>query len=359
MTGIVALVLRHGIATAMLMLFAMDSVCAAVPQLTGALSRNTGVISGRQRSFLLYVPKDLKPGAPLLLVIHGGNQEGADVRRATGFEFDMLADSHGFLLAYPDGIDQGWSTCRKTPIRRGRPTNIDDVAFIQAIIANQAAVHGIDKRRVFLAGHSNGWAMSYRLALEHPEEFAGIAAISSSLPSHSEMSCNPSNIPIPVLIMNGTADPVNPYAGGTGAARKAGADPLGQALGVMGSGTGGNMNDPTANYRGSAFPFLPANPGGVMSSEATAQYWAKLNGQNGPPKHTTLPHLKPADPTSVEVTSWTEPGKAPVLLYSIVGGGHVVPQPYFHYPSNVGRQTEEIDAPVVIWDFFSKLPSRP
>jgi polyhydroxybutyrate depolymerase len=358
MTGIVALALRRGIATAVLSLLAMDSTCAAVPQLTGALSRNTGAIAGRQRSFLLYVPRNLKPGAPLLLVIHGGNQEGADVRRATGFEFDMLADSNGFLLAYPDGIDQGWSTCRKTPIRRGRPPNIDDVGFIEAIVANQAVVHAIDRKRVFLAGHSNGGAMSYRLALEHPEEFAGIAAISSSLPSQSDMSCNPKNLPIPVLIMNGTADPVNPYAGGMGAARKAGADPVGQTLGAMGGGMGSNM-DATATYRGASFPILPAGSGGVMSTEATAQYWAKVNGQNGPPNHMAVPHLKAADPTSVEVTSWTAPDQAPVLLYSIVGGGHVVPQPYFQYPSNVGRQTQDIDAPAVIWDFFSKLPSRP
>jgi polyhydroxybutyrate depolymerase len=347
--------LRYGIAAAVLTLLAMDSTCAAVPQLTGAFSRNIGVIAGRQRSFLLYVPKNLKPGAPLLLVIHGGSQEGRDVRIATGFEFDMLADANGFVLVYPDGIDQGWSTCRKTPIRRGRPTNIDDVAFIEAIVADQAVIHGIDRKRVFLAGHSNGGAMSYRLALEHPEEFAGIAAISSSLPSQSDMSCKPRNMPIPVMIMNGTADPVNPYAGGTGAARNAGADPVGQTLGV----TGGGMSDNMQLYRGASVSIVAARRGPVMSTEETARYWAKVNGQSGPPERTTLPHLKATDPTSVEVVSWTEPGKAPVLLYSIVGGGHVVPQGYFHYPSNVGRQTEDIDAPVVIWDFFSKLPSRP
>ena len=95
-----------------------------------------------------------------------------------------------------------------------------------------------------------------------------------------------------------------------------------------------------------------------MSTEATAQYWAKVNGQSGPPERTKLPHLKASDPTSVEIMSWTEEGKPPVLLYSIINGGHLVPTPYFHYPNIVGRQTEDMDAPVAIWDFFSKLPSR-
>jgi polyhydroxybutyrate depolymerase len=65
-----------------------------------------------------------------------------------------------------------------------------------------------------------------------------------------------------------------------------------------------------------------------------------------------------SDPTWVERTTWSESGKAPVVLYTIHGGGHVVPQPYFRFPVVVGRQTKDLDAPLAIWDFFSHLPSR-
>jgi polyhydroxybutyrate depolymerase len=330
---------------------------AAVPQLMGKLTRNSGTIGGRERNFLLYLPPDLKPGSPLLLVFHGGGQDAKDLRIATGYEFDLLADKYGFVVVYPDGIDNGWNACRKSVRRNAR--SVDDVAFIEAIIGHQATVNGIDKKRVFATGHSNGGAISFRLALEHPEEFAGVAVISSSLPSQSDMGCKPKNIPIPMMIINGTADPVNPYRGGSNNGRTAGNDPVSGSMSGAGGMMGGGMGERMEPFRGSSLTLLTSGRGPVMPTEATAAYWAKINGQDGPPERTRLPHVNPDDPTSVEILSWTAAGKPPVILYSIVGGGHVVPQKYFRYPRIVGRQTEDMDAPEVIWDFFSRQPSRP
>ena len=62
--------------------------------------------------------------------------------------------------------------------------------------------------------------------------------------------------------------------------------------------------------------------------------------------------------SSVDLEAWTAPEKPSVLLYTINGGGHVVPQPYFRFPSQLGLQTQDLDAPSAIWEFFSKLPSR-
>jgi len=329
---------------------------AADPELTGTVTRNAGNIGGRERNFLLYLPRNFKPRAPLVLVFHGGGQTGLGIRVATGYEFDLLADKYGFAVVYPDGIDRGWNACRKS-VRRN--TEIDDVAFVRAIVANQSAVNGIDNKRVFLTGHSNGGAISYRLALEHPEEFAGIAVVSSSLPSPTDMGCKPANVPIPVMIINGTADPVNPYRGGSNNGRAAGNDPVFGSLGGMGAMMDGGMGARLGPGAGPSIAMLARSRGPVMSTEATAAYWAKLNGQDGPPERRQLPHVNADDPTSVESISWTAPGKPPVILYSIVGGGHVVPQKNFRYPRIVGRQTDEMDAPEIIWKFFSQQPSRP
>jgi poly(3-hydroxybutyrate) depolymerase len=43
------------------------------------------------------------------------------------------------------------------------------------------------------------------------------------------------------------------------------------------------------------------------------------------------------------------------MLYAVNGGGHVVPQRFFNFG---GGQTQDLDAPVAIWDFFSKVPIR-
>jgi len=295
---------------------------AAQPRLTGTVARDTIAVKGQERSFVLYVPRNLKPKAPLVFVFHGSGGDGESTREATGFEFDQLADANGFLVAYPDGYQTTWNDCRKASPQPARRMNIDDKSFVEAMIAKEAAERGIDAKRVFAAGHSNGAQLSYRLALERPENFAGIAAISASLPTPENLACQPLNAPMPVMVINGTEDPINPFDGGE------------VRIGFTSLGT-------------------------VLSTRGTAEYFARLNGQEGPPKTVRLPHRNASDPTFVEQTSWTMPGKPPVVMVAIHGGGHVVPQRYFQYPGMLGRQTGDLDAPAAIWEFFSKLPSRP
>lgn len=292
------------------------------PRLKGIVSLNMVSVKGAQRSFVLYTPRDLKPNAPLVFVFHGSGGDGASTREVTGYGFDALADTNGFLVAYPDGYQTTWNDCRKASPQPARRMNIDDESFIEAMIAKEAADHGIDRKRVFATGHSNGAQLTYRLAMERASEFAGIAAISASVPTPDNLACQPSNATMPAMVINGTADPINPFEGGQ------------VTLGFT-------------------------SLGNVLSTRGTAEYFAKLNGQAGAPQTTRLPHKNASDPTWVERTSWTTPGKPPVVMYAIHGGGHVVPQPNFQYPASLGGQTGDLDAPAVIWDFFSKLPSRP
>jgi polyhydroxybutyrate depolymerase len=121
------------------------------------------------------------------------------------------------------------------------------------------------------------------------------------------------------MIINGTDDPVNPYRGGR-------------------SGGG-------------------AAAGSVLSTDATAAYFARLNNVTGPPEMAKLTHTDNSDPTWVERTSWSTAGHERVVLYTVHGGGHVVPQPYYRFPSIVGRQTKDLDSPSAIWEFFAGLPS--
>jgi polyhydroxybutyrate depolymerase len=314
---------RAAVIAAAAWLLAPNMVSAAPSpeaKLTGSISLKAGNIGGRERRYAIYVPRDLQPRSPLLIVLHGGGGDGPLVRQGTGFEFDMLADANSFVVIYPDGIGQGWNTCRKGTDNDATRRRIDDVGFIEAIIAHESAAHDIDKRRVFATGHSFGGQMAYRLALEHPNEFAGIAAISANLPAPDFNSCQPVNAAIPVMIMNGTDDPVSPYRGGR-------------------TGRGANQSN-------------------ALSTEATARYFVTRNGLNDMPAVTRVPHRSDSDPTWVERVTWTGTGKAGVVLYTVHGGGHVVPQPYYRYPVISGRQTEDLDAPAAIWEFFSKLPPR-
>jgi len=51
-----------------------------------------------QRTYILYAPRNVKPGAPLLFVFHGSGGDGESMRDVTSYEFDMLADKNGFLV---------------------------------------------------------------------------------------------------------------------------------------------------------------------------------------------------------------------------------------------------------------------
>jgi polyhydroxybutyrate depolymerase len=252
-------------------------------------------------------------------MFHGGGGDGPMARIGTGGEFDLLADREGIVVAYPDGVARSWDTCRKAQNAAARRRDVNDIRFVEAIIEQEVSKHGIDRRRVFATGHSNGGAFSYKLGLERPDLVAGIAAISSNLPSPENMDCVPKNVPTPVMIINGTADPVSFYDGGR----------------------------------------RPGSPNGPsLSTPATVEYFAKMNGITASPETTKLPHVREGDSTSVERTALIERGKAPVILYTINGGGHVVPQRYYRYPPVVGHMTQDLDAPEVIWEFFSKLPAR-
>jgi len=83
----------------------------------------------------------------------------------------------------------------------------------------------------------------------------------------------------------------------------------------------------------------------VLSSEDTAKYWAKLLGVTAPPEIVTLPHK--GGPASVNSMTWVKDGIPVVILYSVQNGGHAMP-----------LKGEDLDSPAVIWNFFSKLPSR-
>jgi poly(3-hydroxybutyrate) depolymerase len=56
----------------------------------GEATRHVSTVGGRQRTFVEYVPKTLKPGAPLLFVLHPSGGDAAGMREYSNYEFDEL-----------------------------------------------------------------------------------------------------------------------------------------------------------------------------------------------------------------------------------------------------------------------------
>ena len=179
--------------------------------------------------------------------------------------------------------------------------------------------YDVDTDRVFAAGMSNGGHMVYRLAFEAPDLLAGAASVMANLPTSANSDCRASGEPVPMLILTGTEDAINPYEGGE--------------VEVYGE-----------------------SRGAVQSAVASARYWADLAAYEGKGETREWPEASSDDSTSIESLSWQAPGKVPVTLVTVKGGGHTFPNPVYSGPRILGRSSHEADAAELIWSFFSSYP---
>ena len=148
-----------------------------VPRLSGTLTKGTIDAGGRKRTYLTYVPRGLPKGAPLVVVMHGSGEDGAQMRIETGYGFDRLADERGFAVVYPDAYEGYWNACNIVGDYSSNKLNVDDVGFLAAMVDKLISEIGVDPGRVFAAGSSRGGHMAFRLALEVPSRFRAVAAV--------------------------------------------------------------------------------------------------------------------------------------------------------------------------------------
>jgi polyhydroxybutyrate depolymerase len=291
-----------------------------LPPLSGALSRANIKVDGVRRTYRTYLPKGLARGVPLVVVMHGSGQNGARIRLETGYEFDRLADQYGFAVLYPNARSSDWNECSRVGDFSFEGREVDDVKFLNALIDKLVADHGFDQGRVFATGVSSGGLMALRLALESPTRFRAVAAVSANLPKPANFKCKPLGPGASVMIMNGTKDPLMPYAGGESS-----------LFGLF--------------YKG----------GMVRSAQDSAAFFVEHNKISGQPS--INPGNNPtngADGTKVDRTLWRDAGKLEVELVTIHDGGHGMPQPFWQRPRLLGPSPMAPNGALLIHDFFAR-----
>lgn len=289
------------------------------PALGGELVRGTLRAGERERSYAVYVPASRAEHPALVLALHGSLGSGEQVRTGTFYAFDELADREGFVVAYPDGFEGHWNDCRRAAPYSANTQDVDDVGFLRALAARLESELGVDPARVFATGISNGGQMAYRLALEAPDLVAAVAPVAAGLPDDANLDCTRASRPVAILILNGTEDPMNPFAGGRVA-----------LYGVWG------------------------DRGTVLSSEASAAYWAELAGHRRPPRRHRYPDRSRDDGSWAELAEFVD-GDGPEVAHLVVhGGGHTFPSLRGRYPRALGRTNADIDAASEIWAFFAR-----
>ena len=235
----------------------------------------------------VYVPSgyDGKNPMPLILALHpmGMGANGGAMR--IYFPLEPLAESRGFLLCYPSGtVDAGgrgfWNG---TDVLGFSGPDVDDSGYLRGLIEEIQRRFVVDPKRIYVTGYSSGGNMSQRLACEHADLIAGIAAM-TGVGIYYDPNCCHSTEPVHVLQIQGTADS---YLG----------------------------------WQDFGDPVVGEGPGAVR----TVQIWAGLNGCSDPvveavPSLDVTTQVAGLDTTVLRYTQCPPGGS--VELWTVNGGDH-------------------------------------
>lgn len=282
-----------------------SSAVAAPPSMQPADAQKSIDVDGVARQYVLHVPPGHDAGKPMPLVVvlhgHGGNAKS--MVKLTGF--DAIADREGFIVAYVQGtIGSDGKAAWNTSITPDLGITAHDLKFMRALTAELEKTLGVDPRRVYAAGFSNGGFMSHRLAAEMSDVFAAVGVVEGTMGTKQDdgwVDIAAAKGPIPIAIMHGKKDARVRYDGGT--------SPSGHTA------------------RSVAF--------------AIAR-WTKTDGCSGKPVKQTLV------PKKVVTTDFTHCiGDNEVLLYTFLQGAHEWP--------TVGNAAG-ISGSEELWKFFARHP---
>lgn len=94
---------------------------------------------------------------------------------------------------------------------------LDSIEAINTLI-DQEISNGVPSERIFLAGFSQGAAMTLSMALVYPKRLAGFIALSGYLPvSLEKLTLSTANHTSPIFMAHGQADEIVPYLAGRAA----------------------------------------------------------------------------------------------------------------------------------------------
>jgi polyhydroxybutyrate depolymerase len=266
---------------------------------------------GQPRSYLVAVPpatRAVKP--PLVVLLHGGTQTASQAWTQTSLP--TLGQREGFILVAPQGLQRHWNDGRGSTVARDGPSSADDVGFLRAVIADVVRRDGADPSAVFMVGGSNGGFMTMRFACEAGDALRAAASMISNVLRAWASTCRPAR-PLPWLAINGTDDPIIPFAG--------------QADGVM--------------KGGQAQPAL-------LSADESFAFWAD---RAGCAPAVTVQHIGRAERRERAGCD----GHTRSVQLVLHGAGHVPPGLDIRsrlVKRVVGEPNLDVDAGTVVWDHF-------
>lgn len=188
-----------------------SDVCGGIEVTPGDISV-TVAVGSLERSYVLHIPANLRAGqpAPLILDFHGAGGSGRD--QLQNSPYPPVTDRDGVIMAFPDGVNGPIGTAWN--IGPCCVPGVDDLAFVDVLLADVATRACIDVSRVYAVGVLTGGGMTHYLACQRADDFAAIAPAAFDLVEETVEDCKPTQ-PVGVVAFRGTADERVPYAGGS------------------------------------------------------------------------------------------------------------------------------------------------
>ncbi len=274
-------------------------------------------IGSAQREYILHLPNGYTgtTSLPLVMIFHGGGGNSRQMQRY--MQMDAIADKESFITVYPNGVNKQWNDGREF---KESITANDDIQFISQLYDTLVKKYSIDRARVFATGISNGGFFSIFLAYQMNDRFTAVAAVCASIP---EKIFNEYTFkrPVSVMLMNGTADPLVPYEGGT----------IGNRL------TGGR--------------------GECTSTEETVNKFIALNHTAKDAVIEELPNKAKLDGCkAIRYNYRNGTNNAEVDFIKVIDGGHTLPGGAPYLPKSIiGKVCRDFNGNEMIWQFFKSV----
>ncbi len=165
------------------------------------------IVDGVERTFQVHLPEGYTGATehPLLIALHGSGGSGASLRFGT--DLDVVADSQGVIMVYPDGAP-GWVWDDSFS------DNVDDIEFIKQLIERVDDFVAVDRDRVYMTGFSAGGMMTHKLACTITDRLGGVVMVGATLPNRIANTCYPPfGRRIAVAVILNTLDGAVPFEG--------------------------------------------------------------------------------------------------------------------------------------------------
>ncbi|MCX7728755.1 MAG: T9SS type A sorting domain-containing protein [Bacteroidia bacterium] len=262
---------------------------------------------GKYRTYKLYIPANYTGtlSVPLILNLHGYTSNAS--QQQTYSNFMPIADTAGFLMVYPQGVQDSYGN----PFWNAgtvATSIVNDTLFLNQLIDFLKLTYNINLSKVYVTGLSNGGFMSHYMACFCNRKITAIASVAGTF-FNFWTNCSPGKI-VPVMHIHGTADPTVPY--------------------------NGNAN--------------------MLGADSTVKRWVTKNACTPTPNYSMVPNTNISDGSTAEHYQYFISGnsKSIVEFYKINNGAHTWPgSPYI-----IGTTNQDINASAEIWRFFRQFSSN-